>query len=114
MDDDRVRWSNSARPRPTFISDDRRTRPAGQRARSGWTPGRHGAGETELHAVDTSVEAHITVTYELDAGTGLRVPVRMEERYRRGRDPIEVRGVATYSRFRGSRSTPAREIDQVK
>jgi hypothetical protein len=37
---------------------------------------------------------------EPDAGTGLRVPVRMEERYRRGRDPMEVRGVATYSRFR--------------
>ena len=55
---------------------------------------------TELHAVDTGVEAHITVTYELDAGTGLRVPMRMEERFRRARDPMEVRGVATYSRFR--------------
>jgi hypothetical protein len=55
---------------------------------------------TELHAVDTGVEAHIDVTYEPDAGTGLRVPVKMEERFRRARDPMEVRGVATYSRFR--------------
>ncbi|HEY6508062.1 MAG TPA: hypothetical protein VIY56_08605 [Vicinamibacterales bacterium] len=55
---------------------------------------------TELHAVDTSVEAHITVFFEHDAGAGLVVPVRMEERYRRARDPNEVHGVATYSRFR--------------
>jgi hypothetical protein len=55
---------------------------------------------TELRAVDTSVEAHINVTYQLDAGTKLWVPARMEERYRRARDSSEVRGVATYSRFR--------------
>ena len=55
---------------------------------------------TELHAVDTGVEAHITVTFEHDAGAGLVVPVRMQERYRRARDPNEVHGVATYSRFR--------------
>jgi len=65
---------------------------------------------TELHAVDTSVEAHIVVTYEPDAGTGLRVPVRMEERYRRGRDPAEVRGVATYSRFRRFSVSTSEEV----
>jgi hypothetical protein len=65
---------------------------------------------TELHAVDTGVEAHITVSYEFDAGTGLRVPVRMEERYRRARDPVEVRGVATYSRFRRFQVSTSEEI----
>jgi hypothetical protein len=65
---------------------------------------------TELHALDTSVEAHITVSYEPDAGTGLRVPVRMEERYRRSRDPVEVRGVATYSRFRRFQVSTSEEV----
>ena len=65
---------------------------------------------TELHAIDTSVEAHITVSYEPDAGTGLRVPVRMEERYRRGRDPVEVHGVATYSRFRRFQVSTSEEV----
>jgi hypothetical protein len=55
---------------------------------------------TELHAVDTGVEAHITVTFQYDTVAGLVVPVRMEERYRRARDPNEVHGVATYSKFR--------------
>jgi hypothetical protein len=55
---------------------------------------------TELHALDTNVEAHITVTYEPDPSIGIRVPVRMEERIRRARDPMEIRGIATYSRFR--------------
>jgi hypothetical protein len=55
---------------------------------------------TELHAVDTSVEAHITVHFQRDDGAGMFVPVRMEERYRRARDPNEVHGLATYSKFR--------------
>ena len=55
---------------------------------------------TELHAVDTGVEAHITVHFQHDAGAGMFVPVRMEERYRRARDPNEVHGLATYSKFR--------------
>ena len=65
---------------------------------------------TELHAVDTSVEGHILVRYEMDAGIGMRVPARMEERYRRGRDPNEVRGVATYSRFRRFQVSTSEEI----
>lgn len=65
---------------------------------------------TELHAQDTGVEAHIVVTYGLDEGTGLRVPVRMEERFRAARDPSEVRGVATYSRFRRFQVSTTEEI----
>ena len=65
---------------------------------------------TELHAVDTSVEAHITVTYQQDSATGLMVPARMEERYRRGRDTAEVRGLATYSRFRRFQVSTSEEI----
>ncbi len=56
--------------------------------------------KTQLEAIDVSVEARITVTYQKDAGTGLWVPARMEERYRRPRDASEVHGVATYSKFR--------------
>jgi len=55
---------------------------------------------TELHAVDTGVEAHITVHFAHDASAGMFVPARMEERYRRSRDPNEVHGLATYSKFR--------------
>jgi outer membrane lipoprotein-sorting protein len=65
---------------------------------------------TELHAVDTGVEAHIMVTYEHDAGTDLWVPIKMEERYRRARDPAEVYGVATYSRFRRFQVTTSEEV----
>jgi hypothetical protein len=85
--------------RPTFISTTGgRDLPVSGRF---WVDERDGTVlRTEVNAMDTSVEAHIVVTYEPDAGTGLRVPVRMEERYRRSRDPMEVRGVATYSRFR--------------
>jgi len=50
------------------------------------------------------------VTYEPDTGTGLRVPVRMEERFRRARDPMEVRGVATYSRFRRFQVSTSEEL----
>jgi hypothetical protein len=95
--------------RPTFITTaGNRDLPVNGRF---WVDARDGTVlRTELHAVDTSVEAHITVNYELDAGTGLRVPARMEERYRRGRDPNEVRGVATYSRFRRFQVSTSEEI----
>ena len=66
--------------------------------------------KSELDAVDTGVEAHITVVYEHDAGIGLFAPSRMEERYRRGRDPIEIHGVATYSRFRRFKVTTSEEL----
>jgi len=56
--------------------------------------------KTELHAVDATVEGHITVTFAPDGAAGMVVPVKMEERYRRGRDTSEVRGVATYSKYR--------------
>jgi hypothetical protein len=65
---------------------------------------------TELHMVDTAIEGHVTVTYELDAVTGLRVPVRMEERYKRQKDSNEVRGVATYSKFRKFQVSTTEEV----
>jgi hypothetical protein len=65
---------------------------------------------SELDAVDTGVEAHITVTYERDEGIGLFAPARMEERYRRPRDPMEVQGVATYSRFRRFQVSTTEEL----
>ena len=70
--------------------------------------------KTELHAVDTNVEAHITVTYSLDPGLGVWVPSRMEERYRGGRDSLEVRGTATYSRFRRFQVKTSENIDEPK
>jgi hypothetical protein len=95
--------------RPTFIrTTGGRDLPVSGRF---WVDERDGTVlRTELHALDTSVEAHITVSYEPDASTGLRVPVRMEERYRRGRDPVEVRGVATYSRFRRFQVSTSEEV----
>jgi hypothetical protein len=65
---------------------------------------------TELEAIDTGVEAVITVTYERDETIGFVVPSRMEERYRRPRDPMEVRGVATYSRFRRFQVSTSEEL----
>jgi hypothetical protein len=65
---------------------------------------------SELDAQDTGVEAHITVTYQRDEGIGLFVPARMEERYRRPRDPFEVHGVATYSRFRRFQVSTSEEL----
>jgi hypothetical protein len=65
---------------------------------------------TELDAVDTGVEAHISVTYQKDEGIGLFAPARMEERYRRPRDPMEVQGVATYSRFRRFQVSTSEEL----
>jgi hypothetical protein len=55
---------------------------------------------TELEAIDTGLNARIVVTYQHDAALGIWVPARMDERYRRGRDSVEVIGAATYSRFR--------------
>jgi len=70
--------------------------------------------KTELHAVDTNVEAHITVTYTQDPGLGVWVPSRMEERYRAGRDSSEVRGTATYSKFRRFQVKTSENIDDPK
>jgi hypothetical protein len=95
--------------RPTFITTTgNRDLPVSGRF---WVDARDGTIlRTELHAVDSSVEAHILVRYEMDAGIGMRVPARMEERYRRGRDPMEVRGVATYSRFRRFQVNTSEEL----
>lgn len=67
---------------------------------------------TELDAIDTQVEAHIKVTYRYDEALRLWVPGRMEERYRNRRSAAEVRGVATYSRFRKFQVSTSEEIAQ--
>jgi hypothetical protein len=65
---------------------------------------------TELDVVHTSVEAHIKVSYRFDDGLALWVPARMEERYRDRRTTSEVRGVATYSRFRKFQVSTSEEL----
>jgi hypothetical protein len=67
---------------------------------------------TELDVEDESVEAHIKVTYRLDDGIALWVPVRMEERYRDRRSTADVRGVATYSRFRKFQVNTSEELSK--
>ncbi len=65
--------------------------------------------KTHLDAVDTSVEAHITVTYRRDEALGLWVPARMDERYRSG-PSVQVTGTATYSRFRRFQVTTSEDV----
>jgi len=67
---------------------------------------------TELDVVHTSVEAHIKVAYRHDDGLALWVPVKMEERYRDRRTTSEVRGVATYSRFRKFQVSTSEELSK--
>jgi len=99
--------------RPTFIKTaNNRDIPVNGRL---WVDEQDGTiHKTELHAVDSNVEAHITVTYSLDAGLGVWVPSRMDERYRAGRDSSEVRGTATYSRFRRFAVKTSENIDDPK
>jgi len=67
---------------------------------------------TELDVVHTAVQAHIRVAYRLDEGLTLWVPARMEERYRDRRGQSEVRGTATYSRFRKFQVSTSEEVAQ--
>jgi hypothetical protein len=67
---------------------------------------------TELDVADSTVEAHIKVTYRLDEGLGVWVPVRMDERYRDRRTTSEVRGIATYSRFRKFQVSTSEELSK--
>ena len=55
---------------------------------------------TELLASDSAINARIEVTYRPEASAGLWVPARMEELYEQRGDRSEIRGVATYTRFR--------------
>lgn len=66
--------------------------------------------KTELVAIDTAVDARITVTYQTDPVSGAWVPARMEERYVRRGDPNEVRGLATYSNFRRFKVETTEEV----
>ena len=87
--------------KPTFIhTSNDRDLPAAGRV---WVDEQTGAvHRTELDVLDATVEAHIVVTFQLDETTNIWVPAKMEERYRRpnSRDTSELRGIATYSRFR--------------
>ena len=65
---------------------------------------------TELRAEDTGVEAEVTVTFELDSTIGRWLPKRMEDRFKRRGDSSEVRGVATYSRFRRFQVSTTEEL----
>ena len=67
---------------------------------------------TELDVMDSTVEAHIKVAYRLDDGLALWVPSRMEERYRDRRTTSEVRGTATYSRFRKFQVSTSEELSK--
>ena len=96
---------------PTYVSDrEGHDMPSTGRY---WLDEKTGAsGRTELDVVHSSVEAHIKVAYRLDDGLALWVPARMEERYRDRRTTSEVRGVATYSRFRKFQVNTSEEIAQ--
>jgi hypothetical protein len=65
---------------------------------------------TELHADDTGVEAAVTVVFELEPAVSTWVPRRMEDRFKRRGDTAEVRGVATYSRFRRFQVSTSEDI----
>jgi hypothetical protein len=96
---------------PTYVS----TRDAKDLPSAGryWIDESSGAiRRTELDIVDSSVEAHIKVAYRLDDALKIWVPVRMEERYRNKLTTSEVRGVATYSRFRKFQVNTSEEIAQ--
>lgn len=65
---------------------------------------------TELHADDTGVEAEVIVSFELETAVKSWVPRRMEDRFKRRGDTSEVRGVATYSRFRRFQVSTSEEL----
>jgi len=97
--------------RPTYVSD----RQGHDMPSTGrfWLDESTGAiRRTELDVVHTSVEAHIKVSYRFDDGLALWVPARMEERYRDRRTTSEVRGVATYSRFRKFQVNTSEELSK--
>jgi hypothetical protein len=65
---------------------------------------------TELQAIDTAIESMVTVTFAFDEKVATWVPQRMEDRIRRRGDQSEVRGVATYTRFRRFQVSTSEEV----
>jgi hypothetical protein len=65
---------------------------------------------SELKAVDAALDALITVTYRLDEAAGFWVPDRMEEVYKQKNDGSEIRGNASYVRYRRFSVTTTDEI----
>ena len=97
--------------RPTYVSD----RQGSDMPSTGryWVDETTGAiRRTELDVIHTAVEAHIKVAYRLDEGLALWVPARMDERYKDRRSISEVRGTATYSRFRKFQVSTSEEVAQ--
>jgi hypothetical protein len=66
--------------------------------------------KTELHAKDTGVDSEVTVAFELEPNIGKWLPKRMEDRFKRPDSQSEVRGVATYSRFRRFQVSTSEEL----
>lgn len=100
--DDREAWMVDFREthRPTLV----KTGNGRDLALTGrlWIDPATGAGlKTRMMASEPGLRAEITVTFRQDGELGLRVPDRMEERYRvRAPGEIDVSGVATYSNYR--------------
>jgi len=108
MEDERLLEFEELR-RPTLISTTGgRDLPARGRV---WVDEATGTiSRTELHADDTGVETEITVAFERDSAMGRWLPKRMEDRFKRRGDQSEVRGVATYSRFRKFQVSTSEEL----
>jgi len=108
MEDERLLEFEELR-RPTLISTTGgRDLPARGRV---WVDEATGTiSRTELHADDTGVETEITVAFERDSAMGVWLPKRMEDRFKRRGDQSEVRGVATYSRFRKFQVSTSEEL----
>jgi hypothetical protein len=55
---------------------------------------------TEMDASNVNIQARVTTVFAADDGLGIHVPVEMQYRFRRGTLGSELRGTATYGRFR--------------
>jgi hypothetical protein len=96
--------------RPTFVATtNRRDLPVSGRI---WIdPGAGTVRKTQLDAVDSAVEAHISVTYKWDEALKTWVPARMDERYLGLSGATQVTGTATYSRFRRFQVSTSENVD---
>ena len=69
---------------------------------------------SELLAEDSTISGLIDVTYQLEPGVGLLVPVEMRERYYLPKDGSRVIGTATYGRFRQFQVTVDEQLGPIK
>jgi hypothetical protein len=66
---------------------------------------------TDLRVEDNTLNLELTVTFQPDQALGISVPQRMDERFR-ARGAAEVRGMATYSRFRRFQVTTSEDVGE--